>query len=291
MKLTLFLTVAISIANSPTAGAGEDKFFDSDGVRIRYIEQGTGEPVVLVHGFGGSVDTWVRSGVFGKLAKNYRAIAIDCRGHGKSDKPRDPKRYGRNMCLDILRLLDHLEIKRAHVVGYSMGGSLTLQLATIKPERFLSATLGGTAGRYAYPEEKLAKAYETADWLKNTPVRKIVLRRLPEDNPIPSEEMLKKLEAEYLAKQDPKALAAVRYSYADQIVSKEEVAAIKVPFLSIVGTADLAIERVKNLKKAMPALKIITIEGATHAGRTWAGGHPKFLGSLVEFLKTNSVKE
>ncbi|MHC4911328.1 MAG: alpha/beta fold hydrolase, partial [Planctomycetota bacterium] len=104
-----------------------DRFFDSDGVRIRYIDVGPrdGEPVVLVHGGASSIELqWGETGMIGALDDDYRVIALDCRGHGKSDKPHDTEAYGNEMVLDVVRLLDHLEIEKAHIVGYSMGGRI-----------------------------------------------------------------------------------------------------------------------------------------------------------------------
>ncbi|MEJ7767187.1 MAG: alpha/beta fold hydrolase [Chitinophagaceae bacterium] len=128
----------------------QDKFFNSNGLQIHYLEQGTGVPVVLVHGRGGSLQSWIDSGVLLNLAKDHRVIALDCRGHGKSSKPHDPKQYGQEMALDILRLLDHLAIGKAHIIGYSLGGNITAQLLVIHPERFLTATLAGAAGRFQW---------------------------------------------------------------------------------------------------------------------------------------------
>ena len=90
-----------------------------------------GQPVVLLHGFSGSLDTgWVETGVLPTLASDYRVIALDSRGHGKSDKPHDPQSYGLQMGQDVVRLLDHLHIARAHIVGHSMGAGITAKLLT-----------------------------------------------------------------------------------------------------------------------------------------------------------------
>jgi len=99
----------------------QDKFFDSNGVRIRYVEQGNGDAIVLVHGFGVTLERWIASGVLPNLARDYRVIAFDVRGHGKSGKPPDLNAYGREIDLDAIRLLDHLRIQRAHIIGHSMG--------------------------------------------------------------------------------------------------------------------------------------------------------------------------
>jgi pimeloyl-ACP methyl ester carboxylesterase len=104
--------------------SAQDQFFDSNGVRIRYVEQGSGPPVVLLHAFSGNLDTnWVETGVLPTLATDYRVIALDYRGHGKSDKPHDPKSYGLQMGQDVVRLLDHLHIARAHIVATRWGQS------------------------------------------------------------------------------------------------------------------------------------------------------------------------
>src|SRR5688572_3495817 len=119
------LALAACLMLTASAIAQEDKFFNSSGVRIRYIEQGQGEPVILLHGNGSRLETWIQRGILPNLSKDYRVIAFDARGHGRSEKPHDPKAYGREMALDVVRLMDHLGIKRAHIVGYSMGGGTT----------------------------------------------------------------------------------------------------------------------------------------------------------------------
>src|SRR5262245_53921914 len=148
----------------------QDKFFDSNGVKIRYTDQGKGEPVLLIHGFSANVEMqWGLPGVIKALAKDYRVIAFDNRGHGKSGKPHDPKKYGAEMVADAVRLLDHLKIMKAHVVGYSMGSVITARLALSHPDRVLTATLGGAGAarkddkRMSDFAEKLADALEKGE--------------------------------------------------------------------------------------------------------------------------------
>src|SRR5712691_7172884 len=117
-----FLLLALSTAAcAPMARAQpalEDKFFDSSGVRIRYVDVGRGEPVVLIHGFSSSLDAnWGQTKVIDTLAKDFRVVALDVRGHGKSDKPHDVASYGLAVVEDVTRLMDHLNIPRAHIVG------------------------------------------------------------------------------------------------------------------------------------------------------------------------------
>ena len=110
----------------------------------------------MIHGIMTSVETnWIMPGVFNKLAENFMVIGIDARGHGKSDKPHDPSEYGDKMVQDVVGLLDHLEIDKAHVVGYSMGGFITMRLLALAPERLLTATVGGAGWRPPGVEDPL----------------------------------------------------------------------------------------------------------------------------------------
>ena len=113
------------------AAGSEDKYFDSAGVSIRYIEDGRSEPIVLAHGYTGNIErSWVGPGIIAELAKTHRVIAFDHRGHGKSGKLHDPAQYGPEMGQDIIRLMDHLQLPKAHIMGYSLGANVVAQLVT-----------------------------------------------------------------------------------------------------------------------------------------------------------------
>jgi pimeloyl-ACP methyl ester carboxylesterase len=128
--------------------------FDSDGVSIRFIDEGSGDPVLLVHGFASSVKyNWIDPGWVSLLRRNaYRVIAYDNRGHGESAKLYDPQAYQpATMMEDARRLLDHLGIARADVMGYSMGARITAFFALAHPERLRSAIFGGLGGNMLRP--------------------------------------------------------------------------------------------------------------------------------------------
>jgi pimeloyl-ACP methyl ester carboxylesterase len=153
--------------------------------RIRtgqYVDQGSGDAIVLLHGDGGTLNTWIDSGVLPNLAQDYRVIAFDTRGSGKSGKPRDVKAYGREQGLDVIRLLDHLGIRRAHIIGYSMGAHTTAQLLTTHAERFISATLGGAAGRFRWTDEQAAGAEQEASESERECVSRSQIYRLAPTN-------------------------------------------------------------------------------------------------------------
>jgi pimeloyl-ACP methyl ester carboxylesterase len=267
----------------------EERFFDSDGVAIRYLEAGRGEPVILVHGY--SYDTeqqWVEPGVFDALAARYRVIGFDARGHGKSGKPHERHFYGLEMARDVPRLLDHLGIGRAHIIGYSMGGHIVANLLTMNPERFLTATLGGGAGRRNWTAEDQRRVEIEADEMERGLLRTQLLRLWPKDRPPPSEEEIRRRSAKSLAGKDVLALAAIRRSNADQVVTDRELAAVTVPTLAIVGADDPYRTDLEALKKIMPQLKLVTVPGATHGS---APSKPEFVEALLAFLAAHPAGE
>lgn len=142
------------ITTLPPRGAPptDERFstFDSHGVPVHYVESGSGDPVVLIHGFSADLEMW--NPVRYELSKQFHVIAIDCRGHGESGKPHEPSAYGIEMVNDVVRLLDHLGISKAHIVGYSMGGSIALKMLQTHPDRMLSVVSGGSWGFRATDE-------------------------------------------------------------------------------------------------------------------------------------------
>ena len=135
-------------------------FTASDGVRIHWMEAGEGTPVVLLHGYTSCCDAgWFVNGVAKELARDHRVIGIDARGHGRSEKPHDPAKYdGDRMPADVIEVLDHLGVGKAHFHGYSMGGGIVAHLLARHPDRFITASFGGSGVR----EEDEALAAQAA---------------------------------------------------------------------------------------------------------------------------------
>ena len=128
-------------------------WFDSGGVPIHYLVTGRedGEPVVLIHGFASSIEAqWTP--VIEALKKDYKVIAMDIRGCGGSGKPHDPKKYGIEMVNDLVRLLDHLQIDKAHIVGYSMSAGTALCLTVHHGQRVRTLSCCGAGTRSARTE-------------------------------------------------------------------------------------------------------------------------------------------
>ncbi|MFX0155835.1 MAG: alpha/beta fold hydrolase [Candidatus Hodarchaeota archaeon] len=119
-------------------------FFTNEGVKIYYEIEGEGPPVVMIHGFASTLEgNWKQTNWIETLKDNYRLILIDCRGHGKSDKPHGNSDYGQKMNDDVIKLMEHLSIDKANFLGYSMGASITFRLLLTNPEIIISAILGG----------------------------------------------------------------------------------------------------------------------------------------------------
>jgi pimeloyl-ACP methyl ester carboxylesterase len=127
-----------------TAAVSHAQDFDSAGIKIHYSATGEGDPVILIHGLASSARmNWDIPGITAKLAHNHQVITLDCRGHGRSDKPEAEGAYGTNMVEDVVRLMDHLHIAKARIVGYSMGSMIAMKLAVLHPERVSAIVLGG----------------------------------------------------------------------------------------------------------------------------------------------------
>ena len=146
--------------------------FSHDGLTLAYDDigaPGEGRPMILVHGFTSNrAENWRRLGWYGALERRRtRAVAMDARGHGESGKPHDPAAYGRaKMVGDVLALMDHLEIARAHILGFSMGARTALGAALQAPERFATLTLGGVGEKLFEPRlsgHPMAEAMEADD--------------------------------------------------------------------------------------------------------------------------------
>ena len=141
---SLLLLTLYSLCPLSGATPSSSDSFLANGVRIHYAVEGNGEPVILIHGLGSSaLINWQMTGVVGLLSKNYRVIALDLPGHGQSDKPNDDKAYGLQMVEDVAALMDHLAIRKAHIVGYSMGGMIAVKFLARHQDRVLSGVIGG----------------------------------------------------------------------------------------------------------------------------------------------------
>ena len=282
-----FVVLAAIAAGVPIQEAiSPDAAFDSAGVRIRYVDQGQGAPVVLIHGYTGTLDRhWINTGVFAGLVKDHRVIAFDCRGHGKSGKPVDPQAYGLEMAQDVIRLLDHLKIRRAHIVGFSMGAIVAGHLLTTNPDQFSSVTFVAYHPVHTWTAADAEEAEASArDLESDMPFRALVLAAWPKEKAAPSEEDIRKFSQNMARANDTKALAAYHRGRRALVVTDAQMAAVRVPGLGIIGSDDPGLAGLQKVGKLMPAMKVIVVEGAAHGGDRGILRRPEFLTALREFL-------
>ncbi|HXC54225.1 MAG TPA: alpha/beta fold hydrolase [Rhizomicrobium sp.] len=247
--------------------------FESGGLRLAYDDiagPGVGRPMLLIHGFASNRnENWQRLGWYGALErKRIRTVALDLRGHGESAKPHDPALYGREaMAGDILALMDHLGLERAHLMGYSMGARLALAAALRAPHRFATLTVGGIGEKLFEPRSfagnPMAAAMEEADPEKIT------------------EPMLKSFRAFADAQgEDRLALAALTRAK-DVPFSREELAKLDVPVLVVAGARDELAGDPEPLAKVFADGRAVTLPGVDHFS---AIAHALYKAAVFDFL-------
>src|SRR5262249_6893230 len=240
---------------------------------------------VLLHGGTSNLESWITTGVVANLQKDFRVIAFDARGAGKSDKPRDPKAYGRQQALDVPRLLDRLKLERAHIVGFSLGSSTVAQLLTLHPERFLTATQAAGAGRSPDAADDPRIEVEASEIEKSCISRSRLYRQAP-PNAKPTEDDYRNAEARCRADKnfDQYSVAASLRGYRDQAVTLAQMAAVKVPTLGIVGTLDHTLKEMQDLHKARPDMKFVLLEGVSHTGAKGIQRQPALVTEIRAFI-------
>jgi pimeloyl-ACP methyl ester carboxylesterase len=226
--------------------------FQNDGVDIAYLDEGEGEPVVLVHGFASTKEVnWVNPGWVSTVTRaGRRAIALDNRGHGASSKLYDPAAYhSAVMAEDVRALLDHLGLERADVMGYSMGARICAFLALAHPDRVRSVVLGGLGIRLVDGvglPESIADALEAPSLADVRDPQGRTFRAFAEQT-----------------KSDLKALAAcIRGSR--QTLSRQDCAKLTMPALVAVGTKDEVAGSAQELAALLPQGRALDIPGRDH---------------------------
>lgn len=251
--------------------------FPSDGVRIAYLDRSPAagapqreRPVLLIHGFASHTDmNWVAtSWVTHLAAAGYRVISIDNRGHGLSEKVYDGAAYSaRLMAEDARRLLDHLEIRRAHVIGYSMGARIAAFLAIQHPELVDHVVFGGLGHAMV---ERMAGTEEIATGLLAPTLREV-------EDPVAR---TFRVFAEQ-TKSDRKALAAAIRGARDA-VPREALAGLHCPVLVACGSEDRISGSAEELARLIPGARAFVIEGREHMK---AVGDRTFKAAVLKFLE------
>jgi pimeloyl-ACP methyl ester carboxylesterase len=250
LLLTLLTALGCQVGANP--GKSTSQTFDSNGVKISYTVQGKGEPVVLIHGWlsSGAIN-WELPGTVALLAKDHQVIALDVRGHGQSEKPTKEDAYGPELVADVVRLLDHLKIEKAHIVGYSMGGIIAGNFIAMHPDRVLSGTLGGMG------------------WLQEGGLGEWLFSQIGKNDP------------------NAKAQTICGRSLAKLALTEKEIKSIKVPMTVLVGDDDGVGKKlyVEPLKSARKDWTVTEIKGADHFSCIMK---QQFRDELAAWIKKNS---
>jgi pimeloyl-ACP methyl ester carboxylesterase len=247
--------------------------FTHNGTTIAYLDEGAGDPVVLVHGFASTKEVnWVYPGWIKPLKDaGYRVIALDNRGHGASTKYYETERYHiPEMTKDVIALLDHLKIEKADFVGYSMGARISAYAAAHYPSRVRSATLGGMGIH-------LVQNVSSGD----TVARALEADRFEDVKDQVGREFRKFAEQ---TKSDLTARAALTRSH-QRTVPREDAAKIRVPVQIVVGTKDTVAGSGAELAELIPNSKFVSLEGKDHMRTVGDAG---FKNAVIEFLKARA---
>ena len=241
-------------------------FFDNEGVKIYYEIEGEGPPVIMIHGFASNLESnWKLANWVKVLKDDYRLILLDCRGHGKSDKPHDESLYGQKMSEDVVKLMEHLSIEKANFLGYSMGAYLTFRLLLREPSLFISAILGGFVLNFNQ-DEKQRLAF------KENTMRRVEAFMVDNIDDVKDPMARAFRQFAELGGNDLKALAAVTAgtlqersemtSLPAQI--KEELKSIKTPVMTVVASNELIQGDKTLIAQLVPDACHFQIQGKDH---------------------------
>jgi pimeloyl-ACP methyl ester carboxylesterase len=248
-QATATAPAAASLATAP------DKEFTADGVTLRYRDLGEGDPIIFIHGYTATLESMI--GLANAMPPNFRRVAVDLRGFGRSSKFADPARFGQAMADDVVRLMDHLKITRAHLVGHSLGALVSANVASRYPTRVSSAAL--IAGPF-WVEPKISEESKrwTTDLENGTGLTNFVQWLLPFMSP----QMATATNAGMMKANDLGSLTASMKALPSLAIAGLSKDGDKA--LVIAGTADPLFATSPPFAKLSPGSQLVEVAGANH---------------------------
>lgn len=255
-------------------------YFDNDGCQLHYEDHGHGAPLLLVHGLGSSTRDWEYQ--IPVLSRHYRVLALDVRGHGRSDKPREAYRIA-DFADDVAALLEHLRLDAVHLVGISMGGMIGFQLGVDRPQLLRSLTIVNSAPevkpRNLRERLEIAKRWTLSRLLGLETIARALGRLL---FPRPDQAELRRKVEERWPQNDKRAYLASL----DAIIGwgvRERLANITCPTLVVAADRDYTPVELKRAYVAeMPDARLLVIQNSRHA--TPLDQPERFNRALLAFL-------
>jgi pimeloyl-ACP methyl ester carboxylesterase len=248
-------------------GQKSNFFTTSDGIKIHYLTHGDrGSWVVLIHGYSDSAQRmWFNTGIAPEIAKRHRVVAIDNRNHGQSDKP-IPGGSGRAQ--DLIELMDHLKIDRAHIHGYSMGGGIVGQLLALIPNRFITAGFGGSG--MSETNDTYRTAAEAMD------------DALPKATGTDAEGM-ERFRARVAAARPQGSAAATTPAPVPPAV---DLTKLEIPILAVNGSYDNPYRKTHRLWREARIFQNVILSGKTHLTAIAAGAAPsqEYIDAIAKFI-------
>lgn len=243
-----------------------------NGININYKVEGRGKPLLMIAGLGSDQNVWMFQTYFFK--KHFQVITFDNRGVGESDKPKGPYTT-RMMADDTVGLMEHLGLKKAHILGISMGGMIAQEMAINYPERILKLVLGCT---YAYVESALNGNHKTAEWDKV-----VELSQQVKVGSMVSLAFNKNLCEDSLSKIGFEAQAEACRTHQ----TLDRLPFIKSPTLVIVGTKDEVFKPISSevVAKNIRGAKLVKLENGSHSFFIEMREH--FNKEVLNFLKNS----
>lgn len=242
-------------------------------IEMFYETDGSGEPLLLLHGGGGCHEDWVHAG-HDQFLREYTIIAPDARGHGRSTNPQKNITH-RQCALDTLALLDHLGINRCKAIGLSMGGNILLHMATMRPDRIESMVV--VSATMYFPEQARA-----------------IMRQVQVENPPPAEwEAMRKRQK--LGDEQIIALwewqRGMQYSYDDMNFTPPSLGTITASTLIVYGDRDFLypVEMGVEMYRSIPRSMLWLVPNGGH-GPIFGDNRAQFIEKVLAFFR-NSASE